>query len=78
MDTTKFLITLPTELKERLKEHAIEKGLNLNAYIRMILTEQSQQKAIKEMINAQKKETHKDTLTKNKFMGFSKDKQIGR
>lgn len=34
-----FNITITDELKEELKKEADEKGLSLNAYIRMILIE---------------------------------------
>lgn len=39
MNKTKFLLSLPIDLKKRLQEHATEKNLTLTSYIRMILSE---------------------------------------
>lgn len=76
MNTTKFLLTIPTDLKTRLQEHANEKNLSLTAYVRLILTEQER---LIEMPQLTTLTIPKSMPHVNKpVVGFSKNKQVHR
>ena len=76
MNTTKFLLTIPTDLKARLQEHANEKNLSLTAYIRLVLTEQEALTELPLLTNLVSKKSMPHIS--KPVVGFSKDKQTRR